>query len=117
MTDRRPSGYRARQAAPSLTSTSSPLATRQSTLINLILRFYDPTSGQVLVDGRDMRSLRLRDVRRHIGVVMQSTELFGGTVLEVRRRAPTHPHAWQPNTRTHPRPSLRLSLSLSRVRT
>ena len=54
----------------------------KSTLINLILRFYDPTSGCVKLDGHDMKTLRLRDVRGHIGVVMQNTDLFGGTILE-----------------------------------
>ena len=39
----------------------------KSTLINLILRFYDPTSGCVMLDGHDMKTLRLRDVRGHIG--------------------------------------------------
>ena len=40
----------------------------KSTLINLILRFYDPTSGCVKLDGHDMKTLRLRDVRGHIGM-------------------------------------------------
>lgn len=54
----------------------------KSSLINLIPRFFDVTSGQVLVDGQDVRDLRLADLRRHIGIVPQETFLFSATVQE-----------------------------------
>lgn len=54
----------------------------KSSLINLIPRFFDVTSGQVLVDGQDVRELRLADLRRQIGIVPQETFLFSATVRE-----------------------------------
>ena len=40
-----------------------------------VLRFYDPTAGRILIDGKDLRSLNLASVHRHIGVVSQETQL------------------------------------------
>jgi ATP-binding cassette subfamily B protein len=54
----------------------------KSSLVNLIPRFFDVTDGAVLVDGRDVRELRLASLRRHIGVVPQETFLFSATVRE-----------------------------------
>lgn len=54
----------------------------KSTLINLIPRFYDATSGQVLVDGRDVRNVCMTDLRDRIGYVPQKGVLFTGTVEE-----------------------------------
>jgi ATP-binding cassette subfamily B protein len=54
----------------------------KSTLINLLLRFYDPVAGAVRVDGRDLRELELRSVRRQMGLVLQDVFLFSGTVEE-----------------------------------
>ena len=52
----------------------------KSTLISLVLAFNHPSSGRVLVDGRDVESLRLRDYRSHLGVVLQDNFLFDGTI-------------------------------------
>ncbi|HUQ79782.1 MAG TPA: ABC transporter ATP-binding protein [Gemmatimonadaceae bacterium] len=54
----------------------------KSTLIGLVTAFNRPTSGKVLVDGRDVASLRLRDYRANLGVVMQDNFLFDGTIKE-----------------------------------
>jgi len=54
----------------------------KSTLISLIMTFNRPTSGRVVVDGRDLRDVRLRDYRRHLGIVLQDNFLFDGTVAE-----------------------------------
>jgi ABC-type multidrug transport system fused ATPase/permease subunit len=52
----------------------------KSTLVNLIARFYDPTSGRIEVDGRDLRTVTIRSLRRQIGLVPQETVLFRGTI-------------------------------------
>lgn len=54
----------------------------KSTIINLIPRFYDPTEGQVLIDGRDAREYKIASLRRFIGIVAQETFLFADTVKE-----------------------------------
>jgi ABC-type multidrug transport system fused ATPase/permease subunit len=54
----------------------------KSTLIGLVAAFHRITSGQVLVDGRDLSTVRLNDYRAHLGVVFQESFLFDGTVLE-----------------------------------
>jgi ATP-binding cassette subfamily B protein len=54
----------------------------KTTLVNLVPRFYDATSGAVLVDGHDVRNLALGALRSAIGVVMQDTFLFTGTIAE-----------------------------------
>ncbi len=52
----------------------------KTTLTNLLLRFYDVLEGQVLLDGRDVRQLRLRDLRKNFGMVLQDPFLFSGTI-------------------------------------
>jgi ATP-binding cassette subfamily B protein len=52
----------------------------KSVLMSLIPRFFDPTSGRILLDGHDVRSLHLDDVRRNIGIVFQESFLFSHTV-------------------------------------
>ncbi len=54
----------------------------KSTLINLVPRFYDVTSGSILVDGVDVREMTQEDLRSRIGYVSQKTMLFSGTVRE-----------------------------------
>jgi len=54
----------------------------KTTLIKLLLRFYDVTGGSLQVDGHDLRDLRLKDLRRAIGLVSQDVYLFHGTVRE-----------------------------------
>ena len=52
----------------------------KTTLIDLLLRFYDPQKGRVLIDGRDIREFSLRSLRENIGLVSQETILFNDTV-------------------------------------
>jgi len=52
----------------------------KSTLVNLIMRFYDATEGQVLVNGVDVRSVKVEDLRERIGYVPQKSWLFSGTI-------------------------------------
>ncbi|MDR1967926.1 MAG: ABC transporter ATP-binding protein/permease [Burkholderiaceae bacterium] len=54
----------------------------KSTVVNLICRFYDVTEGAILMDGIDLRQLRVADYRRNIGLVLQEPFLFFGTVAE-----------------------------------
>ena len=54
----------------------------KSTLISLVMAFNRPKSGRVLVDGRDLSTVRLRDYRSQLGVVLQDNFLFDGTILE-----------------------------------
>ncbi|MDR7483391.1 MAG: ABC transporter ATP-binding protein [Armatimonadota bacterium] len=54
----------------------------KTTLVNLLARFYDPTMGTVEIDGHDLRRVRVRSLRRQIGLVPQETILFRGTVRD-----------------------------------
>jgi ABC-type multidrug transport system fused ATPase/permease subunit len=54
----------------------------KSTLVKLVARFYDPTSGRVLVDGHDLRSVTERSLRSQLGVVPQEGFLFSGTIRD-----------------------------------
>ncbi len=54
----------------------------KSTLVNLIPRFYDPTRGRILLDGKDLRDLQLTSLRKQIGMVMQESFLFAGTLRD-----------------------------------
>lgn len=59
-----------------------PSGSGKSTLVYLLLRLYEPTAGQVLVDGLDLRSVKMLTYRNQLGVVLQETFLFGGTVAD-----------------------------------
>lgn len=54
----------------------------KTTIINLIPRFYDVTEGQVLIDGHDLRDVSLDSLRSQIGIVLQETNLFSGTIRD-----------------------------------
>lgn len=54
----------------------------KSTLVNLVMSFHSPTAGRVLVDGRDLVTLPVRDYRAHVGAVLQENFLFDGTIRE-----------------------------------
>jgi ATP-binding cassette, subfamily B, bacterial len=59
----------------------------KSTLINLILRLYDVDEGAILIDGIDIRNIALQDLRSQIGVVLQETFLFSGSIIDNIRYA------------------------------
>ena len=70
--------------APAGTTTAlvGPSGSGKSTLIGLVMAFYRPQKGRLMVDGRDLTDLKLRDYRHLLGVVMQDNFLFDGTVKE-----------------------------------
>ncbi len=54
----------------------------KTTIINLISRFYDPVEGAIKIDGVDMRKVKVSDLRRQLGIVLQEPFLFPGTIAE-----------------------------------
>lgn len=59
-----------------------PTGAGKTTIVNLLLRFYDVNSGRILVDGHDVREVQVHSLRRQVGMVLQDTFLFAGTVME-----------------------------------
>jgi subfamily B ATP-binding cassette protein MsbA len=59
-----------------------PTGSGKSTVVSLIPRFYDPTSGTITIDGTDIRGFKLEGLRNQVGYVLQETVLFRGTVAE-----------------------------------
>lgn len=59
-----------------------PTGAGKTTIVSLLSRFYDVTGGSIKIDGRDIRDMTLKSLRRHIGVMMQDTFLFRGTIME-----------------------------------
>jgi subfamily B ATP-binding cassette protein MsbA len=59
-----------------------PSGAGKSTIITLLARFYDPTAGEVLIDGKSITAYNVQSVRRQIGIVMQDSILFSGTLEE-----------------------------------
>jgi subfamily B ATP-binding cassette protein MsbA len=71
-----------RAAAGTTTALVGPSGSGKSTLIGLVMAFYRPKTGRVLIDGRDLDRIRLRDYRHELGVVLQDNFLFDGTIRE-----------------------------------
>jgi len=59
-----------------------PSGSGKSTLVSLLARFYDPVAGRILLNGRDLRDYRLRDLHRHMALVTQDLFVFGTSVRE-----------------------------------
>lgn len=59
-----------------------PTGAGKTTLLNLLMRFYDPTSGEVLLDARDVREYRIADLRKQFAVVLQEPVLFATSIAE-----------------------------------
>ena len=68
--------------AGATTAIVGPTGSGKSTMVRLLLRFYDPDQGEVTIDGHDVRDLHLGDLRRLTGLVSQDVYLFHGTVRE-----------------------------------
>ena len=59
-----------------------PTGAGKTTLVNLLMRFYELDSGRIIVDGRDIATMPRRELRSEIGMVLQDTWLFGGTIRD-----------------------------------
>ena len=68
-----------------------PSGSGKSTILNLLLRFYDPTSGQVTLDGTDIRSVTKESLRKHFALVQQESFLFNDAIIDNIRYG--HPEA------------------------
>ncbi len=68
--------------AGSTTALVGPSGSGKSTLVSLVMAFNHPQQGRILVDGRDLGTLRLREYRSALGIVLQDNFLFDGTILE-----------------------------------
>ena len=86
----------------------------KSTLLNLLTRFYDPSVGQVTLDGTDIRDFRLADLRNQYALVLQDAVLFSATIAENAgnaRPTPRGKRSSQPRGPPAPTTSSRVSLS------
>jgi len=59
-----------------------PTGAGKTTIVNLLTNFYDIDSGEIRIDGRDIRTIRKTDLRRQLGMVLQDTYLFSGTIAD-----------------------------------
>jgi subfamily B ATP-binding cassette protein MsbA len=84
-------GVSFRAPAGSTTALVGSSGSGKSTLISLVMAFNRPASGRVVVDGNDLTTIKLRDYRSHLGVVLQDNFLFDGTIAE--NIAYAKPHA------------------------
>jgi|GEM_PF-171036 len=66
----------------SMTAIVGASGSGKTTLVNLLLRFFDPTQGIILVDGQNILEVRVRELRKRIGIVAQDAALFDGTVMD-----------------------------------
>ena len=59
-----------------------PTGAGKSTIVNLVSRFYDVQEGRVMIDGRDVRSVTLESLRKQMGIMLQDTFIFSGTIMD-----------------------------------
>ncbi|WP_428908164.1 ABC transporter ATP-binding protein [Niallia sp. Krafla_26] len=59
-----------------------PTGSGKTTIINLLSRFYDVTNGEIKIDGINLKDYKIRDLRKKIGIVLQDTFLFSGSIME-----------------------------------
>jgi ATP-binding cassette subfamily B protein len=75
-------GYNAKIAPGQRIAIVGPTGAGKTTMVNLLMRFYDVNSGSIKVDGVDIRDMKRADLRRMFGMVLQDTWLFNGTIRE-----------------------------------
>ena len=68
-----------------------PTGAGKTTLVNLLMRFYDVTGGRITLDGVDIASMPREELREHMGMVLQDTWLFGGTIYDNIAYGADHP--------------------------
>ncbi|HIH88692.1 TPA: ABC transporter ATP-binding protein [Candidatus Bathyarchaeota archaeon] len=67
-----------------------PTGVGKTTMINLLYRFYDPTEGRILIDGKDLKKIQVESLRKQMGIVLQDPFLFSGTIMDnIRYSRPT----------------------------
>jgi len=67
-----------------------PTGVGKTTMINLLYRFYDPTEGRILIDGKDLKNIQVESLRKQMGIVLQDPFLFSGTIMDnIRYSRPT----------------------------
>lgn len=59
-----------------------PTGAGKTTIVNLLSRFYNPDEGKVLIDGLDIQDLQIKSIRKQVGVMLQDSFLFSGTIME-----------------------------------
>ncbi|MCQ2582401.1 MAG: ABC transporter ATP-binding protein/permease [Treponema sp.] len=59
-----------------------PTGAGKTTIVNLLTRFYNPDNGQILIDGLDLQDLQIKSVRKQVGVMLQDSFLFSGTIMD-----------------------------------
>ena len=59
-----------------------PTGAGKTTIVNLLTRFYNPEGGQILIDGMDIQELKIKSIRAQVGVMLQDSFLFSGTIME-----------------------------------
>jgi len=71
-----------RSAPGQIVALVGPTGAGKTTIVNLLTRFYEIDSGQITIDGQDIRLIKKDDLRRQLGIVLQDTFLFAGTVID-----------------------------------
>ena len=59
-----------------------PTGAGKTTIVNLLSRFYNPDDGKILIDGIDIQELQIKSIRKQVGVMMQDSFLFSGSIME-----------------------------------
>ena len=59
-----------------------PTGAGKTTIVNLLTRFYNPDNGQILIDGIDLQNLQIKSIRKQVGVMLQDSFLFSGTIMD-----------------------------------
>lgn len=59
-----------------------PTGAGKTTIVNLLSRFYNPDSGKILIDGQDIQDLQIKSIRKQVGVMLQDSFLFTGSIME-----------------------------------